>query len=174
AVTYVLPYMVTDSKGHEVTAKQTVTVKVREEVKNDKPILKVPATTSITEGVQFDPLVGVSATDKEDGDLTSKVAYEGTIDTTKAGTYEIIYSVRDSMGNEVNTIQKVLVKDKETSKANGLTNKTNNNNSDKKEYTYKELPKTGVSTTNSAAIGILMIITGTVLTFVRKFRKIQK
>ena len=43
-----------------------------------------------------------------------------------------------------------------------------------KEYTYKELPKTGVSTTNSAAIGILMIITGTVLTFVRKFRKIQK
>ena len=27
---------------------------------------------------------------------------EGTIDTTKAGTYEIIYSVRDSVGNEVN------------------------------------------------------------------------
>ena len=57
-------------------------------------------------------MVGVSATDKEDGDLTSKIAYEGTIDTTKAGTYEIIYSVKDSMGNEVNTIQKVLVKDK--------------------------------------------------------------
>lgn len=180
AGTYVLTYTVTDSKGHEVTAKQTVTVKVREEVKNDKPILKVPATTSITEGDQFDSLVGVSATDKEDGDLISKVAYEGTIDTTKAGTYEIIYSVRDSVGNEVNAIQKVLVKDKETSKANGLANKenksniSNNSNSDKKEYTYKELPKTGVSTTNSAAIGILMIITGTVLTFVRKFRKIQK
>ena len=58
AGTYVLKYTVTDSKGHEVTAKQTVTVKVREEVKNDKPILKVPATTSITEGDQFDPLVG--------------------------------------------------------------------------------------------------------------------
>ncbi|AHZ52037.1 thermolysin [Bacillus thuringiensis serovar kurstaki str. YBT-1520] len=94
--------------------------------------------------------------------------------------YEIIYSVRDSVGNEVNTIQKVLVKDKETSKPNGLANKTNNNNisnnsnTDKKEYTYKELPKTGVSTTNSAAIGILMIIAGTVLTLIRKFRKIQK
>lgn len=180
AGTYVLKYTVTDSKGHEVTAKQTVTVKVREEVKNDKPILKVPATTSITEGDQFDPLIGVSATDKEDGDLTSKVAYEGTIDTNKAGIYEIIYSVRDSVGNEVNTIQKVLVKDKETSKPNGLANKTNNNNisnnsnTDKKEYTYKELPKTGVSTTNSAAIGILMIIAGTVLTLIRKFRKIQK
>ena len=33
AGTYVLKYTVTDSKGHEVTAKQTVTVKVREEVK---------------------------------------------------------------------------------------------------------------------------------------------
>ncbi len=180
AGTYVLTYTVTDSKGHEVTAKQTVTVKVREEIKNEKPILKVPATTSITEGDQFDPLIGVSATDKEDGDLTSKVAYKGTIDTTKAGIYEIIYSVRDSVGNEVNTIQKVLVKDKETSKPNGLANKTNSNsisnnsNTDKKEYTYKELPKTGVSTTNSAAIGILMIITGTVLTLIRKFRKIQK
>ena len=82
-------------------------------------------------------MVGVSATDKEDGDLISKVAYEGTIDTTKAGTYEIIYSVRDSVGNEVNAIQKVLVKDKET-KANGLANKenksniSNNSNSDKK------------------------------------------
>lgn len=31
---------------------------------------------------------------------------EGTIDTNKAGIYEIIYSVRDSVGNEVNTIQK--------------------------------------------------------------------
>ncbi|MEJ9270016.1 DUF5011 domain-containing protein, partial [Bacillus thuringiensis] len=118
--------------------------------------------------------------DKEDGDLTSKVTHEGTIDTTKADTYEIIYSVKDSMGNDVNTKQKVLVKDKETSKANGLANKanksniSNNSNSDKKEYTYKELPKTGVSTNNSAAIGILMIITGTVLTFVCKFRKIQK
>ncbi len=120
AGTYVLTYTVTDSKGHEVTAKQTVTVKVREEVTNEKPILKVPATTSITEGDQFDPWVGVSATDKEDRDLTSKVAYEGTIDITKAGTYEILYSVRDSVGNEVNTIQKVLVKHKETSKANGL------------------------------------------------------
>ena len=51
------------------------------------------------------------------------------------------------MGNEVNAIQKVLVKDKETSKANGLANKenksniSNNSNSDKKEYTYKSFQR---------------------------------
>ncbi|MFJ8216367.1 M4 family metallopeptidase [Bacillus cereus] len=178
AGTYVLTYTVTDSKGHEGTAKQTVTVKVREEVKNELPILKVPATTTITEGDQFDPMVGVSATDKENGDLTSKVVYEGALDTSKAGTFEIIYSVTDSVGNEVHAIQKVLVKDKDTSKAKGITNNSNNgnipnnSNSDKKEFTYKELPNTGASETNSTAMGIWMIIVGTVLTLVRKFRKI--
>ncbi|MDC7973009.1 M4 family metallopeptidase [Bacillus sp. BLCC-B18] len=180
AGTYVLTYTVTDSKGHEVTAKQTVTVKVREEVNNEIPTLKVPATTTISEGDQFNPMAKVSATDKEDGDLTSKVAYEGIGDTTKAGTFEIIYSVTDSVGNKVHAIQKVLVKDKDTSKAKGITNNSNNgniqnnSNSDKKESTYKELPNTGASTTNSATMGIWMVITGTVLALVRKFRKIQK
>ncbi|MDD1369450.1 LPXTG cell wall anchor domain-containing protein, partial [Bacillus sp. MHSD17] len=78
---------------------------------------------------------------------------------------------------EVHTIQKVIVKDKDTSKAKSITNNgniPNNSNSDKKETTYKELPNTGTSTTNSATMGLWMVIAGTVLTLVRKFRKIQK
>ena len=51
-------------------------------------------------------MVGVSATDKEDGDLTSKVVYKDIGDATKAGTFEIIYSVTDSVGNNVHAIQK--------------------------------------------------------------------
>ncbi|EAL12943.1 bacillolysin [Bacillus cereus G9241] len=177
---YVVTYTVTDSQGHEVTAKQTVTVKVREEVENELPILKVPATTTITKGDQFNPMAGISVTDKEDGDLTSKVAYEGIGDTTKAGTFEIIYSVTDSVGNKVHAIQKVLVKDTDTSKAKGITNNSNNgniqnkSNSDKKDSTYKELPNTGANTTNSTTMGIWMVIVGTAFTLVRKFRKIQK
>ncbi|MGM2816126.1 M4 family metallopeptidase [Bacillus cereus group sp. Bce001] len=177
AGTYILTYTVTNSKGHEVTTKQTVTVKAREEVKNEIPILKVPATTTITKGDKFDLMVGVSATDKEDGDLTSKVMYEGTVDTSRTGTFEIKYSVRDSVGNEVHTIQKVFVKDKDTGKANGLANNSNipnNSNSDKDESTYKELPNTGASTTNSTTMGLWMVIVGTVLTLARKFRKVQK
>ncbi|WP_367888494.1 M4 family metallopeptidase [Bacillus wiedmannii] len=177
AGTYVLTYTVADSKGHEVTAKQTITVKVREEVKNEIPMLKVPATSTITEGDQFDPMVGVLATDKEDGDITSKVEHEGTVDASKSGTFEIIYSVRDSAGNEVNKIQKIYVKDKDNRKADSLANNSNipnNSNSDKKESTYKGLPNTGASTTNSTAMGVWMVIVGTVLTLVRKFRKIQK
>ncbi|MDA1560114.1 MULTISPECIES: M4 family metallopeptidase [Bacillus cereus group] len=177
AGTYILTYTVTDSKGHEGIAKQTVTVKDREEVKNEIPILKVPATTTITKGDQFNPMAGISVTDKEDGDLTSKVAYEGTIDTSKPGTFEIIYSVRDSVGNEVHTIQKVFVKDKDTRKANDHANNSNipnNSNSNKNEPTYKELPNTGASTTNSTTMGLWMVIVGTVLILARKFRKVQK
>ncbi|MED1568469.1 M4 family metallopeptidase [Bacillus paramycoides] len=202
AGTYILTYTVTDTKGHEVTAKQTVTVKAGEEVKDEKPVLKVPAETTIIEGNQFAPMAGVSATDKEGGDLTSKVTHEGTVDTSKAGTYEVIYSVKDSAGNEVTTIQKVVVKDKDNGNGsdngnNGLGNNngsdngstgtnnsnvsdtgnsniSNNSTTDKKEDTYKELPKTGASTNNSAAMGVLMVLAGMVLSFGRKFRKVLK
>ncbi|KXY09998.1 LPXTG-motif cell wall anchor domain-containing protein [Bacillus wiedmannii] len=117
----------------------------------------------------------VLAIDKEDGDLTSKVKLNGEMNTSKAGTYVLTYTVTDSVGNEVHAIQKVLVKDKDTSKAKGITNNgniPNSINSDKKESTYKELPNTGASTTNSATMGIWMVIAGTVLTLARKFRKI--
>ncbi|HDR3519848.1 MULTISPECIES: M4 family metallopeptidase [Bacillus] len=173
--TYIVTYIVTNSKGHEEIAKQTVTVTGREEVKNDIPILKVPSTTTITKGDEFNPMVGVSATDKEDGDLTSKVVYKDIGDTTKAGTFEIIYSVTDSVGNKVHAIQKVLVKDTDASKAKGSTNNgniQNNSNFDKKESTYKELPNTGGSTTNSTTMGLWMVFAGIVFTLVRKFRKI--
>ncbi|PGZ51546.1 peptidase M4 [Bacillus anthracis] len=179
--TYIVTYTVTNSKGHEEIAKQTVTVTGREEVKNDIPILKVPSTTTITKGDEFNPMVGVSATDKEDGDLTSKVVYKDIGDTTKAGTFEIIYSVTDSVGNKVHAIQKVLVKDTDASKAKGSTNNSNNgnngniqnnSNSDKKESTYKELPNTGANTTNSTTMGLWMVFAGIVFTLVRKFRKI--
>ena len=90
-------------------------------------------------------MVGVSATDKED-DLTSKVMYEGTVDTSRTGTFEIKYSVRDSVGNEVHTIQEVFVKDKDTGKANSLANNSNtpnNSNSDKMNLHIKSFPIRG-------------------------------
>lgn len=49
-------------------------------------------------------MVGVLVIDKEDGDFIFKVVYEGIIDIIKVGIYEIIYSVRDFVGNEVNVI----------------------------------------------------------------------
>lgn len=176
--TYIVDYSVVDSQGGNATATQTVIVEGNGEILDLKPTLTVPTATTIHVGDSFDPLEKVLAIDKEDGDLTSKVKLNGEMNTSKAGTYVLTYTVTDSVGNEVHAIQKVLVKDKDTSKAKGITNNSNNGNipnsinSDKKESTYKELPNTGASTTNSTTMGIWMVIAGTVLTLVRKFRKI--
>ncbi|MBC2683575.1 DUF5011 domain-containing protein [Bacillus toyonensis] len=252
--TYELTYTVKDSKGHKVIAKQTVMVKEKEEIKDEAPLLKVPSETTISEGNTFDPMKDVSVTDKEDGDLTNKITVEGKVDTSKVGTYELTYTVKDSKGhkviakqtvtvkekeksvkiqepelavptevnmnivnksapisgvkaidkedgditekvrhlgeidisktgtyelnflgrdfggNEVTTIQKVVMKDKK----NDNSNISQNNPTVRKEETYKELPKAGTSTNNSATIGILMVLAGMVITFGCKFKKVLK
>lgn len=56
----------------------------------------------------------VSATDKEDGDLTSEVKYEGEVDTNTPGTCTIKYTVKDSAGHLATQIQTVTVKEKKT------------------------------------------------------------
>ena len=44
-------------------------------------------------GDTFDPMVGVTATDAEDGNLTTKIEVKNDVDTTKAGKYaEVIYA----------------------------------------------------------------------------------
>ena len=53
---------------------------------------------------------GVIATDNIDGDITSKVKKNGQVDTSKAGVYEIVYSVTDKAGNksELKRVVKVV------------------------------------------------------------------
>ncbi|MED1013755.1 immunoglobulin-like domain-containing protein [Bacillus mycoides] len=196
---YELTYKVTDSKGHTVTAKQTVTVKQKVESKDGTPALTVPAEVIINVGDKYNPLSGVKAIDNEDGDITSKVIHLGEVDTSKAGNFEVKFLVRDASGNEVTATQKVIVKDKGTE--NGSDNSNNNTNTgnvsdnnnntntgngsdisnnntsstlDNKKDTIKELPKTGASSNNGTAVGILAILVGMLITFGRKFKKAIK
>ena len=81
------------------------------------PEISLSGSTSITleVGDTFeDP--GYKATDDNDGDLTSKVKVEikpgGKVDTSKAGTYTITYSVSDSSGNTSKKTRTVIVKEK--------------------------------------------------------------
>ncbi|MBU3106392.1 transglycosylase domain-containing protein [Clostridium gasigenes] len=74
---------------------------------NSAPELNGIADRSIKVGETFDPIVGVTATDKEDGDLTSKIVISGTVDTTVPGSYKVNYSVTDSK-NKTITKQKII------------------------------------------------------------------
>ncbi|PFY58079.1 cell wall anchor protein [Bacillus toyonensis] len=199
--TYELTYTVKDSKGHTVTAKQTVTVKQKVESKDEDPVLTVPTEVTLHVGDKYNPLSGVKAIDKEDGDITDKVIHLGEVDTSRAGNFEVKFLVRDASGNEVTATQKVTVKDTDTE--NGSDNSNNNTNSgegpdnttttttttgnvsdnnnnntssnlDNKKDTIKELPKTGANSNNGTAVGILAILAGMLITFGRKFKKAIK
>ena len=83
------------SKAVAVNAKPTITA-------NDK---------TIDENATFDPKKDVTASDAEDGDLTSKIEVtENTVNTSKAGTYKVTYKVTDSNNQSVTKTIKVTVK----------------------------------------------------------------
>ena len=80
---------------------------------NHVPIISASDKT-LTIGDRFDPLEDVTVTDKEDGDLTSKIkVINNTVDTNKAGIYEVTYRITDSLGASVTKTIKVIVKAKE-------------------------------------------------------------
>ena len=58
-------------------------------------------------------MAGVTATDKEEGDLTSKIKVEGNVDTNKVGAYSVKYTVEDSKGLVATKTITVTVKEKE-------------------------------------------------------------
>ena len=64
-----------------------------------------------TVGDTFDPLKDVTATDKEDGDLTKEIEIlKNEVNTSKAGVYEVTYKVTDSKGaSSIKTIKVTVI-----------------------------------------------------------------
>lgn len=70
--------------------------------KKDKeyPVLKLIGDEKITLSLNTEyKEPGYTASDETDGDITSKVKTEGSVDSTKAGEYTLTYSVKDKAGN---------------------------------------------------------------------------
>ncbi|KMQ49463.1 Peptidoglycan N-acetylglucosamine deacetylase [Chitinispirillum alkaliphilum] len=76
------------------------------------PVITIVGGTEILHPV-FEPFTPpeFSAYDNYDGDLTSKVTITGEVDTTKLGTYKLVYSVSDSAGNQTSIKVTVTVFD---------------------------------------------------------------
>ena len=134
---------------------QTIEVKV---VPTPVAINHVPTINAsdkaITVGDKFKPLKDVIANDKEDGDLTSKIkVIKNTVDTKKAGTYEVTYQVTDSQGATVTKTIKVTVK---TAPVNPHKDKPNN---DKGNVETRDQTNVGLFTTLSiiSALGIAIL-----------------
>ncbi|EUJ26128.1 hypothetical protein MFLO_14277 [Listeria floridensis FSL S10-1187] len=93
----------TGTNGKESTPK-TVTVG-----SNHKPVITANDKT-LQIGDTFNPLDGVTATDSEDGNLTSQIkVVSNDVNTNLAGTYHVTYSVTDKDGNVVTKTIQVTV-----------------------------------------------------------------
>ena len=70
-------------------------------ITNEMPKINASNKT-LTVGDTFDPLKGVTATDKEDGNLTGKIeVLVNDVNTSEAGVYAVTYKVTDSKGASI-------------------------------------------------------------------------
>lgn len=95
-----------DSSGNEST--KTLTVKVAD---ISAPRIRLSkSSVQITKGKHINLKSYLrSATDNKDGDVTSKVKIEGSVDTSKVGKYTVKYVVSDEAGNKSSKSLKVYV-----------------------------------------------------------------
>ncbi|MBQ8997226.1 MAG: DUF5011 domain-containing protein [Clostridium sp.] len=95
----------------------------------------------------FNPLQGVKASDKEDGDITKDIVVKSNdVDTKKLGEYTVVYEVKDSSGNTTTRPIQVKVVEKLTSNNssnNGTTGSNNSSNGTTGGGTTTEKPQTG-------------------------------
>ncbi len=168
---YEVTYKVTDNQGATRTKTITVTVNPNMEVLNEAPTIDA-ADKTITVGDTFDPKVGVTAKDAEDGDLTDKIeVVKNTVDTKKAGKYEVTYKVTDSDGATRTKTIKVTVKERAPA-PNTDKDKTPTTPNKDKDKTTTVAPKTG-DTTSINTIIALLAVSGIALLALLKRKKVS-
>ena len=92
----------TDAKDNGNTADHTVWAEAKFVKNTSSPALTIPKSVGTKVGEPINIIGEYSATDPEDGDLTSKVQVIGAdkVIFDRVGKYEITYSVTDNDGNE--------------------------------------------------------------------------
>lgn len=78
---------------------------------NSTPTLNGVKNQTIDLNSKFDPMAGITASDVEDGILTSSIKLSGTVDTSKVGTYNLTYTVSDSKNATATASCVITVKD---------------------------------------------------------------
>lgn len=98
-------YTVSDSSENISVKKRTVNI-----IDDTPPTITLNGASkiAITVGKEYKEQ-GAKAIDDKDGDLTKNIQIEGTVDTSKTGTYTITYKVTDKSGNVAIKTRTVVV-----------------------------------------------------------------
>ena len=123
-----------NSEKLKAELKKVLTEKDEEIVKPSVPggiinaIPQIEASDKVINlGEKFEPLKGVTATDKEDGNVTENIKIiENTVNVNAVGTYKVTYKVIDSKGAEaIKTIIVTVKKDAVLAQSVTINNKIN-------------------------------------------------
>lgn len=115
--TYQVTYQIIDS--YNQTTTKTIKVSV---VANKAPVINADDKTIYLNST-FDPLTGVTATDNEDGTITKNIkVVSNDVDTSKVGTYKVVYQVTDTFGNITEKERIIEVIEKTLEEKDGLFN----------------------------------------------------
>lgn len=79
------------------------------DVVNEAAVIEGLSDVNIQAGEEFDPLAGVSASDAEDGNITANIQVSGDFDVNTPGTYEVVYTVKDSAGEMTTATRSLTV-----------------------------------------------------------------
>ena len=125
---------------------------------NHKPEITAEDVT-LTVGDSFDALANATASDAEDGDLTDRIeVLSSQVDTSRAGTYQVVYSVTDSQGETVTKTVTVTVKEKAVSQGqNQNSNPAANQTKTENQKTQVQAVQTGDHTNVYVWSAVLII-----------------
>ena len=108
AGTYTIEYSVSDSDGNSASVTRIVVINTPPDTTAPVITLTGSSTININLGATFtNP--GATATDDVDGNITSSITAAGSVDTSTAGTYTIVYSVLDTAGNSASVTRTVII-----------------------------------------------------------------
>ncbi|MDH5389208.1 MAG: DUF5011 domain-containing protein [Gammaproteobacteria bacterium] len=102
--TYTVSYSVMDSATNTTTATRTVDV-----ITGEIPIISLLGSASVTisMGDAYTD-AGATATDVEDGNMTTSIVTTNAVNTSLAGDYNITYNVTDSNGNAATEVVRIV------------------------------------------------------------------
>jgi len=102
-------FSASDSAGNAGFITANVTV-----VDTEVPVLNLNGANTINlELNQTYQELGATALDNVDGNITSQIIISNNVNTAFAGTYQVIYSVTDTSGNQSNITRNVEVVEEE-------------------------------------------------------------
>ncbi len=102
---YVLTYRVTDNSNNKVEVNRIVKV-----IDEEAPKFVCDSDYSAFV-LGADSVIGCSAIDNFDGDITDKIKVEGSYDVNTKGIYKVIYRVSDDASNEASIEHNIVIYD---------------------------------------------------------------